>query len=191
MITVRQLERLWTAKAYNKLIEHLMLMRPEDSPRLRALLAHPLPVAAMAVIRLDELNQAHTDLARQFLRFILTRQHPDGSFGDPMVSALCLRALMCGNGAGLAIESGLRHLASLQRDDGLWPAIPLRRLPGDCFVSAFVLFHLAASPRFNQLANLDQTMTWFDLHRPTLDPDTARLSRAASLRSLLINRIAV
>ena len=51
--------------------------------------------------------------------------------GEPMLTALCLRALLSNQGAGLAVESALGYLAGLQQDSGIWPRVPLRRFPGD------------------------------------------------------------
>jgi len=141
MITVRQIDRLWTAKAYERLFQQLVSPRPEASDRLLAQLPGTLPAAAMAVIRLDELSQSYAPLYSQLVRTILTAQRPDGGWGDVMTSALCLRALLCGNGNGVAIDCGLgilgepakarRNLAQ-HAPSGACPSIPSPRLLSCC-----------------------------------------------------------
>src|SRR6187455_501426 len=117
MQTVRQIQRLWDAKQYPRLARELMAARPEASLRAEAELARSVPVAAMAIIRLDELNQPQVKLSRQLLNCVLLGQEADGGWGDAMTTALCLRALRCSNGHGAAIERGLMYLANLQKSE--------------------------------------------------------------------------
>src|SRR4051812_12048140 len=127
MQTVRQIQRLWDAKQYPRLARELMAARPEASLRAEAELARSNPVAAMGIIRLDELNQTHVKLCRQLLNNVLLGQESDGGWGDAMTTALCVRALRCCDGHGEAVERGLKYLASLQKSEGIWPKEPLRR----------------------------------------------------------------
>jgi hypothetical protein len=182
MITVKQIERLWNARLYPRLIAQLAAMRPEGIGQFVQRLANPVATAAMAIIRLEELNQSHVPLCRQMIRVVLSSQHPDGGWDDPAVTALSIHALMCCNGQGLAIDRGIEWLAALQRPEGLWPVEPIRRLAGDSAVSAFILYQLAADDRFAQVARLDDAMAWFEQHRGNLDHDAARLWQAAVLR---------
>ena len=71
MITVRQLERLWQEKAFSRMSALLLEMRPESSVRLAQELARPTPIAALAIIRLDELAQAHSPFCSRMIRTIL------------------------------------------------------------------------------------------------------------------------
>ena len=115
MITVRQVERDWNARHYEKLFRELTAFRPEASFRFEFEDNRSTPAAAMALIRLEELSQAHVPLYGRLLRAVLASQDQrDGGWSDPMVTALCLRALMAGRGNGLAIDLGLRYLADLQ-----------------------------------------------------------------------------
>jgi len=182
MMTIRQIERFWAAKAYPRLVAQLVAMRPEGSARLEMALGRAVPAAAMTIIRLDELNQSHTPLCAQLLRILLAAQEADGGWGDGMATALCIRALMCGSGSGAAIERGIEYLANLQKTDGLWPRIPIRRTPADPFLSAFILFHLGPDPRFAAAVRVADTIGWFESHTGELDEETARLWRAAALR---------
>jgi len=182
MITLRQLQRLWDAKEYRRIMARLLELRPEGSPAAIAQLTEGVAAAAMIVIRLDELNQPYTALCRNLIREILSAQQSDGGWIDAMSSALCLRALVCGHGQGPAIDRGLAYLANLQRPEGLWPKEPLRRMPGDPLVTVFVLYELFEDQRFAQMARIDLATRWFDLHRRELDTDTARLWKCVSMR---------
>src|SRR4051812_12434925 len=148
MQTTRQIERHWNARQYDRLARELLAARPENSPRLVAELSRAVPAAALALIRLDELNQANHHLCGKLIRTIIAAQEGDGGWGDPIITALCLRALMCSRGLGISIERGIAYLASLQKNEGAWPAEPIRRMPEDAFVTAFILFHLADQDAF-------------------------------------------
>src|SRR5688500_2877436 len=112
MQTTRQIDRHWNARQYDRLARELLAPRPEYSPRLLAELSRSVPVAALAIIRLDELNQANHPLNGKLIRTIIAAQEGDGGWGDPLVTALCLRALMCGKGVGLCVNRGLAYLAA-------------------------------------------------------------------------------
>ncbi len=185
MMTVRQIEKLWNTKGYTRLLGDLLSGRPEASARLETELLGALPVAALAIIRLDELSQSHVCLCDKLLRTLLAAQESDGGWGDPAVTALCLRALSCDGGAGLAIERGLVYLANLQKSDGIWPNIPIRRLPADPFVSAYILFTLGDHPDFRAGVRFDQAVAWFESHESALDPETRRLWDRAAHRCRL------
>src|SRR5450432_3326604 len=108
MMTVRHIEKLWNAKAYQRLLREMLAGRPEASLRVEAELADSgvLPAAAMALLRLDELAQSHVPLYSKLLKIILAAQEGDGGWGDPMSTALCLRALLGSRGQGVAIQHG-------------------------------------------------------------------------------------
>src|SRR4051812_47591535 len=107
MITWKQIERQWQAGDYSKLLGELTTGRPEASPRMQLSLGRALPAAAMAVIRMDELSQSYLPICAKMMRTVLSSQDSDGGWGDPMTTALCLRALLVGNGHGVAIERGM------------------------------------------------------------------------------------
>jgi len=185
MQTIRQIDRFWNARQYDRLARELLNARLEFSPRLVAELAHPVPAAAMALIRLDELNQGFHPLTQKLIRTLIAAQEADGGWGDLMVSALCLRALMCNRGQGPAIDRGIAYLAALQKDQGAWPAVPIRRTTEDAFVSAFILFQLADQPDFRAAVRFDDAIQWLAQNEPTFDPETHRLWHRASLRCRL------
>src|SRR5438105_3178007 len=115
MQTVKQMERLWNARQYNKLFQELLCHRPERLLRLDIDNPGSTVAAAMGIIRLDELNQAHVSLATTLLRAVIASQDNDGGWGDATLTTLCLRALMLGkNTGGEAIARGLSYLAGLQ-----------------------------------------------------------------------------
>jgi hypothetical protein len=182
MLTVRQLERFWTGQQYHRILCMCIELRQEASPRMSDALTGAIPAAAMAIVRLDELAQAHQPFFSQLVRTVLAAQEADGGWGEPMTTALCLRALLCCRGDGAAIDRGMEYLAGLQKDDGCWPRVPIRRLPADPFVSAFVLFHLAQQPRFIHAVRVGDAIEWFESHSDSLDADTQRLWRSVSTR---------
>jgi len=183
MTTVRHLEKLWQSKTYAKLVRELLSGRPESSLRLASELITPLAAAALALIRLDELDQSHVPLAGKLLRTILLSQHADGGWSDPMTTALCLRALLANCGDGLSIERGFTYLANLQKPEGIWPREPIRRLPADAFVSAFVLYQLGSVDRFRAAVRFTNAVGWFEAHGSAQDPESRRLWDHAKLRA--------
>ena len=179
MTTVRQIERAWTARTYEKLFRELVAARPEAAFRFEVEQGRAIPTAAMALIRLDELSQSHVPLYGKLLRAVIAGQEKDGGWGDAMTTALCCRALLCSGGDGVAIDRGLQYLSNLQKDEGVWPAVPLRRMPADGYASAFVLYELGDNARFREAVRFEDAVSWFEQNEPGLDPETARLwSRA-------------
>lgn len=145
MLTIRQIERLWNLQAYKRLIDELSAGRAEAVGGIRQLLQGATTAAALTVIRMTELNQSYQMHVGKMVRFLLAAQERDGGFGDAAVTALSIRALASGRGAGIAIEAGLKYLDHLQRDDGEWPREPIRRFEGDPAVTAFVMLQLVES----------------------------------------------
>src|SRR5688572_21970752 len=184
MQTVRQIERLWAAGQFDRLARELLSARPESSQRLLADLSQPAPAAALALIRLDELHQAHHPLATKLLHAILRAQDADGGWGDPIPSAICLKALLQNRGAGQATHRALQYLADLQKPDGSWPAAAIRRLPGDPFTTTFILFHLAEFPSFFHTVRLDDALDWLLQNEPK-DGESRRIWQRATTRTRL------
>jgi len=182
MVTVRQIERHWNQKAHDRLYQDLVSARPERLYRPEHQAAMSTLAAAMAVIRLDELTQTHVPLYSKLVRAILAAQDPDGGWGDPAVAALCVRALQCSRGEGLAITRGLHYLADLQKPEGIWPNVPLRRMPADAHTSAFILAQLGDNAEFRQAVRLPEAVAWFQTHVYELDEPTSQLWQRASLR---------
>src|SRR5438034_4533657 len=149
MITLRHIERLFSHHQHPRLYRELIAGRPEAAVELDSQLAHVIPIAALGMIRLDELSQSHTSMYRRLLNVVLTAQQGDGGWGDVMSTAVALRALLGGgnsSGCGRAIDCGLAKLASLQNDQGLWRreagAETGSATPADPLASAFVLMQL-------------------------------------------------
>lgn len=182
MFTIRQIERLWKARQYRRLAVELLQGRPEASYRLEAEVGRSVPAAALALVRMDELAQSHHPLYRTLLNVLIVGQEADGGWGDVMTTALCVRALTCGGGQGMAVERGLAYLSLLQKSEGTWPKVPIRRMPGDAFVTAFVLFELGESETFRQVTRITDAVDWFAGNIPTLDADTRRLWDRASAK---------
>ena len=172
MVTVRQMEREWDARRYEKLLGGLTAARPEESFPFDPATGRTVPAAAMALVRLDELNQSHVPLYGRLVRALLAAQSAtDGGWGDPAVTALCLRALMACRGNGLAIERGLEYLAGLQKNEGLWPAGPIRRMAADPVTSAFILYQLGDKPAFRGAVRFDEAVEWFESRGKRLERD--------------------
>jgi len=184
MLTVRHLEREWNSGSYRKLMSELLSARGEATPRLQAELAKPAMVAAMVMVRLDELGQAHVPLFSKLLRTVLIAQQADGGWGDPAITALALRALCLTHGQGPAVDRGMQYLADLQKDNGLWPTEPIRRLTGDAFVTAWILFQLGNNPSFRRLVRYDDALAAMELMEPEHSPETKRLWARVNRRQL-------
>jgi hypothetical protein len=182
MITVRQIERLWSAKAYERLFRELLCARPEASLRLEMELGRSIPTAALAMIRLEELSQSFVPLYSRLLQTVLNDQHADGGWGETMTTALCLRALMCDRGHGLAIERGLQYLANMQKAEGVWPNVPIRRMPADPFGSAFILLQLGDKSEFRKAVRFFEALSWFESNEASLDAETRKLWDRAAVR---------
>ncbi|HEY7089931.1 MAG TPA: hypothetical protein VH518_17675 [Tepidisphaeraceae bacterium] len=182
MTTVRQIERLWNAAEYRLLLGEMLAGRSEASGRLLHELSGAVPTAAIVLIRLDELAQAHVPLYSKLLKIVLAAQDADGGWTDPLTTALCLRALMASRGDGTSITRGLNYLAQLQKPEGLWPQAPLRRMPADPFVSAFVLSQLGSDARFRRAVQFSRALQWFDLHAHGLEADPKRLWEHTAIR---------
>jgi hypothetical protein len=138
-------------------------------------LARPCIAAAVAMVRLDELAQSHVRLFGKLLRTVLTSQEPDGGWGDPVATALCLRALMCSRGQGVAIERGLQYLTNLQKSEGIWPKEPIRRLDADPVTSAFILFELGGSEEFRRVVRFGDAVRWFQQSQEALESHVQEL----------------
>jgi hypothetical protein len=190
MITIRQIERAWQARTYEKLFRELVAHRPEASFRFEQEQGRAIPAAAMGVIRLEELSQSHVPVCAQLLRAVIAGQETDGGWGDPVTTALCLRALLCCNGDGAAITRGLNYLADLQKTEGAWPAVPLRRMPADGYASAFILCQLGNHARFREAVDFDAAMTWLERHEAGLTFDARRIWDVAKLRCASARRAA-
>lgn len=182
MQTLRLIDRLWNSRQYPRLAHELLAARPEFSLRLVNELSKPVPIAALALIRLDELAQSHNALNPRFIRTILAAQQGDGGWGDPLLTALCLRALLLNRGQGPSIQAGLQYLANLQKDSGLWPSVPIRRADHDFFVSAYILFILGDQQPFRLAVRFNEAVAALAQNEPTLDPDAQRLWHRASPR---------
>ncbi|CAN5485629.1 hypothetical protein BH10PLA1_BH10PLA1_07390 [soil metagenome] len=175
MLTVRHLEREWNTRAYGRLMRELLTARGESSPKLITDLARPAASAAMIMVRLDELGQLHAPLFTTLLRTVLAAQDAGGGWSDPLVTALAVRALRLSNGNGVAVDRGLKYLADLQKENGLWPAEPIRRLEGDPFVTAWVLFHLGGDASFRRVVQFDDALAAMELMEDAHTPEARRL----------------
>ena len=84
MITIRHLERLFSDHNHRRLYRELIAGRPEATFALEGILARVVPIAALGILRLDELSQSASPVHRRLLNVVLTAQQADGGWGDPM-----------------------------------------------------------------------------------------------------------
>jgi hypothetical protein len=185
MITVRHIERLFSHHQHPRLWRELIAGRPEATLGLDRELARVVPIAALGMIRLDELSQSHTSMYRRLLNVVLSAQHPDGGWGDVLGTALALRALMGGpnsSGRGRAIDRGLAKLASLQDQRGLWPRDAGAAMTADPLGSAFVLMQLGDRAVFRQATRFAPAVEWFNTHAGRLDEPVRQLWKHAAVR---------
>src|SRR5437867_801902 len=175
MITIRQLERHFSQHQFRRLYHELVAGRPEAAAGLEPVLSRVVPIAALGLIRLDELTQSHMPLYRRLLGVVLTSQQKDGGWGDPMITALCIRALLCGGGQGSAVACGLAYLTNLQKSEGIWPREPIRRMPADALTSAFILLQLGEHGVFRDAVRFDDAVDWFASNAQALDPHARQL----------------
>jgi hypothetical protein len=182
MLTVRYIERMWEGRKYQRLLDELI------GPRVEALAAGELremptaAAAAMALVRLDEMLQAHVPICGKLIRTLIALQDADGGWGDVATTALCVRALSLQNGQGAVIERGIQYLAILQQPEGIWPRIPIRRMPEDALVSAFVMLQLADNSRFEESVRFEAAVQWFTGRRGFLDENARAIWDHARLR---------
>ena len=184
MITIRHIDRLFSDHQHRRLYRELITGRPEATFALEPLLARVVPIAALGMIRLDELNQSASSIYRRLLNVVLKSQQADGGWGDPMITAVCVRGLLCGGGDGCVVARGLGYLASLQQPKGSWPREPLRRMPSDAFASAFILLQLGDRELFRGAVRFDDAIAWFTEaeNAKHLDAESRRLWSHAALR---------
>jgi hypothetical protein len=181
MMTVRQIERQWSARAYNSLFATLNAARPESDFAKATKVTQPA-AAALAIIRLDELTLARAPIYADLVRALLHAQDVNGGWGDPAITALCLRALLCSNGQGQAISRGLNYLAALQKPEGIWPGLPTRRMPVDPLVSAYVLYELGDRPEFRATVRFPEAVAWFTGKNASVDAAAHRIWQFAERR---------
>jgi hypothetical protein len=182
MITVRHIEKLYTGRAYSKMVVDLFKGRPEFAGKLIDELSSEPAAIALSLIRLDELSQAHVPLYGRLLRRLITLQSTDGGWIDPATTALAAKALSLQSGGGVAITRAFDYLANLQKESGIWPSHPIRRMDGDPLVSAFILYHLADLPGFRERVRLEDATRWFEAEVVRADVETATLWRRGNAR---------
>lgn len=181
MMTIRQIDRFWSNRNYARLAHELIHARAEAAFGVEGL-ERPCNVAALAMIRMDELSQSSLPLYGTLLRTVLVAQERDGGWGDPAATALCLRALMLGSGEGAAVERGLAYLAALQREEGIWPNGPMRRMSGDPSASLFVLYQLCDNPSFLAAVRANDALEWFVRNEAILSRECCELWERTKLR---------
>lgn len=182
MMTARQIEKWWMAREYVKLARQCLAGRAESVDSLRVALASPTAAAALALIRLDELGQS-TPVAAAMVRAVSAAQRDDGGWEEPILSAVCVRALLAHGCHRDQSAGGIASLARLQRDDGAWPRESFRRMPGDVCATAFILLQLVHDETFRAAVRVGDAVRWLREQQRSLVGDAVTLTRFALLRS--------
>jgi hypothetical protein len=182
MMTLRMIERLWNGKSYLALYNLLIGARPERAFGFQTQLSSLAGVTALAIIRRDALNQSAAPFCTRLIHTLLNTQEADGGWGDLVTTTMCVRALACNQGAGVALERGLAHLAHLQKAQGIWPDGPMRRMPEDPKVSLFILYELGHLPAFRAAIRFDDARAWFERYMQVLSGECAGLWERAKLK---------
>ena len=173
MLTHRQIDRLWEQQDFRRLFIGLAMGRAEFPAEVVSELSdHPVATAALAATRLSELNQLNTPIFARLISFVISQRGEDLMWGSTMLTALCLRAL-----AGSCLlqnrddEERLREssaeLARLQKDDGSFPAEPVRRLVGDPATTAFIVAVLGDEEPFSDLFEINDALQWLVCNAPS------------------------
>jgi hypothetical protein len=185
MTSVRQISGLWSEGQTRRLVAELVRYRAEFIPELAAELGgSAVAAAALAVIRLHEYDQSHLPVFAALLGKLLASQETDGSWGDPVLTALASRALLCWPETLPAARRGMDSLGSLQREDGSLPRTSLRRLVGDAMTTAFVLAQLGSEAEFTGRFRIGAAIYWLGSVRDELSPGVRQLARTGIARSL-------
>ena len=74
------------------------------------------------------------------------------------------------------------YLASLQKDGGLWPNGPLRRMPEDPAGSLFILYQLGDNPGFRNAVRFADALNWFTRNESRMEADCRALCQRATFR---------
>jgi hypothetical protein len=80
------------------------------------------------------------------------------------------------------IDRAIEYLANLQKQDGIWPNEPIRRLPADPAASAFILFELSSFPAFRSAIRFFDASHWFEENESRLAEPVRRLWNHVALR---------
>src|SRR5262249_10281530 len=80
MLTVRHIEKLWDARKYQQILCELISPRVEMAAGEELNQTPDAAAAALALIRLDELHQAHASLCSRLIRSLVSLQEADGGW---------------------------------------------------------------------------------------------------------------
>jgi len=171
MTTIRQINGLWSEGRTRQLVAELTRYRPDFPPTLiDALASNPLAAAALAMIRLQELDQTLLATYDGLKRKLLDAQENDGSFGSIAVTVLACRALLTEASASESLRKGLEYLSLTQREDGGFPIDAPRRLPADLMNTALCIYHLSRDDRAKRALRFEAAGRWLADHRMDASP---------------------
>ncbi|HMO25672.1 MAG TPA: hypothetical protein PKB10_05335 [Tepidisphaeraceae bacterium] len=182
MTTARQIQKLWQTHDYKRLARLCLEARADALEPVIPTLACPVGAAALALLRLTELSPFPTPMHAGLAQVLANHQHNDGGWGEPVLTAIAVRALLLADLQRDRASAGMANLGRLQRDDGLWPGGGTHRLPGDPVVTLFVLLQLGTESAFRFVTRIDRAIEAIDTH-PGLDAPSRRALAIARLRT--------
>lgn len=166
MTSVRQIDGLWSEGRTRQLVTELTRFRPDfPASLIDSLSSSAVVAAALAMMRLQELDQTLFASYEGLERKLLASQAEDGSFGSIPVTALACRALLVEPTSSEALRKGLEYLGSMQREDGSFPIDSPRRLPGDLLTTALCIYHLSRDDRAKRALRFELAGRWLADHR--------------------------
>ena len=196
MLTPSTIVRLAMQERYGQLLDALIANGQHLAPALRpGLTVSPVPALAIGIKRIVELDRKPWPTCDPLLQALLAHQKEDGSFGDPLSTAMAAAAL--GN---LLRQPGMEetHIASAHQQ--VLTALAAQQLPDQGWqlptgspihsshhrlVNAFILQLLARDSQARQLLALDQLLARLEQHPASQNPETQsslRIARACMLR---------
>lgn len=171
MTSVRQIDGLWSEGRTRQLVTELTRFRPDfPASMIDSVSSSPVVAAALAMVRLQELDQTLLASYEGLKRKLLASQAADGSFGSIPITVLACRALLAEPTGAEALRKGLEYLGLIQREDGGFPVDELRRLPSDLLATALCIYHLSRDDRAKRALRFEAAGRWLADHRMDASP---------------------
>lgn len=180
MLTTQRIERDFTRRRWDSLLDRILANGLPLPPALRMRLSQSAPaVAALALRRVTELTYGPTPPARAMGAFLADSVGADGTVdGDPLATAAVVAALTALSGTDenalpelpVVLDRLWAGLAGMQGEDGLFDG-PDRNRDQRALTAAFIAFLLGDLPPACQSIRLFDLAAWFDQHRATLCDD--------------------
>jgi hypothetical protein len=184
MLTSKQIERLWQQHDFRKLVVMLTAGRAEFPADVVAEFAeHPVAAASLAIIRLNELHQARSPVVQRLIEFIIGQRDPDLLWGNLTLSCVAIRALLANSTTITQAQRSLAVMAPMQKEDGSFPAQPIRRLSGDPATTALVVALLGNDESFVAAVDINNALVWLSRYAPSTLRGLVRVAEFRTARA--------